>query len=95
MEFNETVLIAKVIDDLNNNLDVDTIKILSSLGTSCRANFSSFEVKDTVLMKLELNFHNREIVYSTEYCSIFPYIKLENDTLFGRFTPDIDKMAFL
>ena len=65
-EYNDKVLVAKVVDDLNNNIEVDTIKIFSSLGTSCSANFL-FEVKDTVLMKLNQQFFNREIVYTSEY----------------------------
>lgn len=92
-EYNDKVLIATVVDDLKNNIEVDTIKIFSSLGTSCSANFL-FEVKDTVLIKLDEIFFNEEIVYISEYCSQFPYIKLEHDTLFGRFTPDISKIAF-
>ena len=100
-KYNDEVIVARVIEDLTDNISPDTIRIFSSNGTSCISHFN-FEEKDTVLMKLYEDYVIRsvneeieiEYIYRSPVCESYPYIKLENDTLEGELMPNLFNISY-
>lgn len=93
----QQIMIAKVVDDLFNNIDLDTITVFGSDGGNCNDNFS-FGVKDTILMQIYEGIDLEDTIradriYQNGGCGI-SFLKYNKNTLYGSIMPEVEEMPY-
>ena len=98
-QYYQQVMTAKVINDLFDNIPLDTITVFGSDGGNCNGNFS-FGEGDTILMQLYeyYDFYAEEVikidtVYQNGGCGV-TFLRYEANNLVGNIMPEINKVSY-
>ena len=86
---------AEVVNDINDQLAMDTIVILGDNGGNCNETVN-FPIGDTLLMNLNeaSPYFYEENHYDLYGCELH-FLWFKNDTLYGDLMPGVDKIAYL